>query len=103
MLNRVQQRTSSPPKFVQVQFSLPCADHPEWLDRKPSMQTFRLKRQKNADDLLNQFSGCPPASGAKCIHLPMWKPVPGMEDEKLPFGQRVPAYRSLDLPLIPVV
>jgi hypothetical protein len=35
MLIRVQDRTTAlPPRFVQVQFSLPCAEHPEWLDRK---------------------------------------------------------------------
>src|SRR5262249_3416865 len=53
MLIRVQDQTTAlPPRFVQVQFSLPCAEHPEWLGRKASMQKFRLKRQKDADSVL---------------------------------------------------
>jgi len=35
--------------------------------------------------------------------IPIWKYLPGEEGEKLPFGQVVPCYRSVDLPLVPVV
>jgi hypothetical protein len=102
MLIRVQDRTSGlPPKFVQVQFSLPCAEHPEWLDRRTSVQKFSLRRQQDADSVLQEFEDCEPTD--KCAPLPMWRPVPGSEDEKLPFGQRVPSYSSIDLPLAPVV
>src|SRR5256885_5598361 len=104
MLIRVQDRTTLPPRFVQVQFSLPCAEHPEWLDRKPSVQKFRLKRQQDADSALKEFYDCPPDSADKCLHLGrMWSAMPGTEDEKVPFGQRVPSYRSIDLPLAPAV
>ena len=103
MLIRVQQRTGAPPRFIEVKFSLPCAKYPEWLDRKASVQTFRLKRLQDADSLVKEFYDCSPDSGEKCLHLRVWKPTPGTEDEKLPFGQWVPTYRSLDLPLTPVV
>jgi len=105
MLIRVQDRTEAlPPRFVQVQFSLPSAEHPEWLGRKTSVQKFRLKRQQDADSVLKEFYDCPPDSADKCLHLGrLWSPMPGTEDEKLPFGQRVPSYRSIDLPLAPVV
>lgn len=104
MLIRVQDRTTAlPPRFVQVQFSLPCAEHPGWLGRKPSVQKFRLKRQQDTDSVLKEFYDCAPDSDDKCPHLRMWKPLPGTEDEKLPFGQRVPSYRSIDLPLAPAV
>lgn len=105
MLIRVQDGTNALlRKFVQVQFSLPCAEHPEWLGRKPSVQKFRLKRQQDADSVLKEFYDCPPGSAGNCLHLGrMWSPMPGTEDEKLPFGQRVSNYRSIDLPLAPVV
>ncbi|HEV3513568.1 MAG TPA: hypothetical protein VGS05_17795 [Candidatus Sulfotelmatobacter sp.] len=105
MLIRVQDRTTAlPPRFVQVQFSLPCAEHPQWLFRKQSVQKFRLKRQQDANSVLKEFYDCPPDSVGKCLYLGrMWSAVPGAEDEKLPFGQRVPSYRSIDLPLAPVV
>lgn len=105
MLIRVQDRTAAiPPRFVQVRFSLPCAEHPEWLGRKTSVQKFRLKREQDADSVLKEFYDCPPVSADKCVHLGrLWSPLPGNEDEKLPFGRRVPSYRSIDLPLAPVV
>jgi len=105
MLIRVQDRTTAlPPRFVQVEFSLPCTEHPEWLGRKPSVQKYRLKRQQDADSVLKEFYDCPPESAGNCLHLGrMWSPMPGTEDEKLPYGQRVPNYRSIDLPLAPVI
>lgn len=104
MLIRLQNRaTDDLPRFIEVQFSLPCAEHPLWLDRKPPAQEFRLKREQDADSVLKEFYDCAPNSADKCPHVPMWKPVPGMENEKLPFGQRLPSYVSIDLPLAPVV
>jgi hypothetical protein len=104
MLIRIQDRpTSLSPRFVQVQFSLPCAENPEWLGHKPPMQKFRLKRQQDADSILEEFYDCSPDLANKCPELRIWKSVPGAEDEKLPFGQRVPSYRSIDLPLAPVL
>jgi hypothetical protein len=103
MLIRVQDRKTATPRFVQVQFSLLCAEHPEWLDHEPSVQKFRLRRQQDADSVLKEFSDCPPDSANECPHLRMWRPVPGSEAEKLPFGHVVPSYRSADLPLAPVV
>ena len=104
MLIRVQDRaTDNPPRFVQVQFSLPCSEHPEWLDHKPPMQKFRLKRQRDADSILEEFYDCSPNLSNKCPELRIWKFVTGAEDEKLPFGQRVPSYRSIDLPFATVL
>jgi hypothetical protein len=67
------------------------------------VQEFCLKRQKDADSVLNEFYDCAPNSANECPHMRLWKRVPGMENEKLPFGQRVPSYRSIDLHLAPVV
>jgi hypothetical protein len=115
MLIRVQdRRTGLPSEFVQVQFSLPCAQKPDWLDRRPSVQKFRLTRQQDADSVLKEFSDCAPGSTdkcapefpdkcVKCLPLRIWKPVPGAEEEKFPFGHRVPSYRSVYPPLSPLV
>jgi hypothetical protein len=95
-------------QFVEVGFSLPCDKSPEWLTHKPSLKKFRLRRDQDADSVLKQFVDCATASpdghtAESCPHMPRWKSVPGAEHEKLPFGQRVPSYRSVDLPLAPVV
>ena len=109
MLIHVQDHaTDSPSQFVEVRFSLPCNKSPEWLTRKSSLQKFRLTRTQDTDSVLKEFIDCDvesPSSHtpAPCSHVPMWKRVPNAEHEKLPFGQRVPSYRSVDLPLVPVV
>jgi hypothetical protein len=108
MLIHVQDHaTDAPSQFVEVSFSLPCNKSPEWLTRKPSLQKFRLTRDRDADSVLKEFIDCTESSSGHtpdpCPPLPMWKRVPNAEHEKLPFGQWVPSYRSLDLPLVPVV
>jgi hypothetical protein len=108
MLIHLQDHTDVPSQFVEVRFSLPCNKTPEWLTRKSSLQKFRLTRDQDADSLLKEFMDCATESPSShtpepCPHVPMWRLVPGAEAEKLPFGQRVPSYRSVDLPLAPVV
>jgi hypothetical protein len=100
--------TDVPSQFVEVGFSLPCNKSPEWLTRKSPLQKFRLTRERDADSVLREFMDCGPESlggnaPKPCPHVPMWKRVPGAELEKLPFGLRVPSYRSVDLSLAPVV
>jgi len=95
-------------QFVEVQFSLPCNKSPEWLTRKSPLQKFRLTRDQDADSVLEEFIDCAAESPSghtpePCPRVLMWKRVPGAESEKLPFGHRVPSYRSVDLPLVPVV
>ena len=97
-----------PSEFVEVRFSLPCDKQPEWLNRKSPLRKFRLRRDQDADSVLKEFMDCgpePPSGGARepCLHVAMWKHVPGAEPATLPFGQRVPSYLSVDLPLAPVL
>jgi len=108
MLVHVQNAPQIPSQFVEVRFSLPCDKQPEWLNRQSSLQKFRLKRDQEADSVLKEFMDCGPESptgGAprSCLQVPMWKRVPGAEPAKLPFGQRVPSYLSVDLPLAPAL
>jgi hypothetical protein len=97
-----------PSRFIKVDFSLPCDGSPEWLTHKPSPQKFRLTRDQGADSVLKEFIDCGAESLSghapeTCSHLPIWKPLPGAELVRLPFGQRVPSYLSMDMPLAPVV
>jgi hypothetical protein len=109
MLIHVQDHaTDVPAQFIEVRFSLPCNKSPEWLTRKSSLRNFRLTHDQDADSVLKEFIDCATESPSghtsePCPHVPMWKRVPGAEHEKLPFGQRVPGYSSVDLPLTPVV
>jgi hypothetical protein len=109
MLIHVENRAPEiPSQFVEVRFSLSCDKQPEWLNRKSSLRKFRLRRDQDADSVLKEFMDCgpePPSGGARepWLHVPMWKRVPGAEPATLPFGQRVPSYLSVDLPLVPTV
>jgi hypothetical protein len=56
MLVHVQDDKSvSSPKFIQVRFSLPCNEKPEWLNHKSFIQKFRLKRDAGADSVLKNL------------------------------------------------
>lgn len=87
-------------EFIRVDFTLPCGKSLEWMSSKPSVQKFRLIRQKECDSAL---SGSVDKESQENPILPIWEYPPGAEHERLPFGQVLPCYRSLDLPLIPVV
>jgi hypothetical protein len=100
MLLRVQQPKDIRSHLVRVDFSLPCDKYPEWVSAKPSIQKFRLFRQKDCDAELVEFMEISPKQD---LAIPIWRYPPAAEHYLLPFGQVVPCYRSADLPLAPVV
>jgi hypothetical protein len=93
-------------EFIKVDLSLACEDSPKWLSARPAITNFRLIHEKESDVILREFLDSEdPTTGKKTNQnpsLPIWKRVPGTENEKLPFGQTVRGYRSLDLPLAPL-
>lgn len=108
MIIHVHDPRNIPSEFIQVPFSLPCGEAPEWLTAKSPLQKFRLIREKDSDSVRKEFMECssdsPSGHAAQpCAPVPIWKRVPDTERDRLPFGQRVPCYRSADLPLTPVV
>jgi hypothetical protein len=100
MVIRVQRPKDLGSEFIRVDFSLPCDKSPEWVSAKPSIQKFRLFRQKDCDAVL---VGSMDEEPKQKLAMPIWKYPPGTEHDVLPFGQVVPCYRSADLPLAPVV
>jgi hypothetical protein len=100
MLIRVEQPKNGHSKLIRVDFSLPCEKSPEWISTNPSIQKFHLFRRKNCDEVLSGSADQEPTLKST---MPMWKYTTGAEHEPLPFGHIVPCYRSLDLPLTPVV
>jgi hypothetical protein len=100
MIIRVQRPKNIRSEFIRVDFSLPCSKTPEWKSAKPSIHKFRLFRQKDCDAVLAEFIKFERKRGSFAI--PMWARPPGAHDT-LPFGQIVPCYHSVDLPLAPVL
>jgi len=92
-------------EFIRVEFSHPCDETPKWLGTRSPIQKFRLIREKERDEELKEFLDCEDLTShvTKRCPRPIWEHVPGAERESLPFGQRLPCYRSEDLPLAPVV
>jgi hypothetical protein len=87
-------------EFIRVRFSLPCDEAPNWpRDRASSVQEFRLMRDRNFDAILREFMDCNNEQPPTNCEVPMWRRVPGSEDEKLPFGERLPSYRSKGVPV----
>jgi hypothetical protein len=100
MVIRVQRIKDLPSDFIRVDFSLPCGKSPEWVSAKPSIQRFHLIRHKDCDAVLE---GSLDEATKRSPAMPIWKYPPGTEHATLPFGQVLPCYRSVDLPLAPVV
>jgi hypothetical protein len=90
MVIRVSHPKDPRSEYIRVDFSLPCDKSPEWLSTKLPIQKFHLFRQKDCDAPLEET-------------IPAWKNPPGVEQITLPFGQVIPCYRSIELPLTPVV
>ena len=99
-LIRVEEPKNLNSRLIRVDFSLPCDKSPEWISTNSSVKRFRLVRDKNADIVL---SGCLQEECKESLSLPIWKRPTGGTHDPLPFGQTIPSYRSIDLPLAPVV
>jgi hypothetical protein len=85
---------------IRVDFSLLCGKDAEWISSSPMVKSFRLVRDKDADVVL---SGCLQEECQQNQTLPIWKRPPAVDPHTLPFGQKLPSYRSVDLPMAPVV
>jgi hypothetical protein len=92
--------TKGTSKFIRVDFSIPCDDRlPNWVTRNSSVQTFQLTREPHElDAILNKFMDCKNEVPPTNCDVQMWKRVSATGDEDLPFGQRLPAYGSVDFP-----
>lgn len=96
---RVQGSKDSPSKFIRVDFSLPCEKSPAWVSGKPKVQSFRLYRNKECDEVLKESREI---EQKREIVLPMWQYPEGATHERLPFGEVLPCYYSVDVPLASV-
>jgi hypothetical protein len=100
VLIHVEQPKNLNAQLIRVDFSLPCDKSPEWISTNPLVKSFRLIRDKNADVVL---SGCLQDECKQNQSLPIWKRPATGNHEALPFGQMLPSYHSVDLPMTPVV
>ena len=108
MLIKVSHSTRNTSGYVRVNFTLPCSEEPKWLTRESGPQRFRLIRDKRYDLVLEEFVPCPDKgessdTSTNCPVIRMWSLKPGASRQEIPFGQRVPAYQSADLPQVPDV
>lgn len=104
MLIRTRDSGGTRLKFIRVNFTLPCGKSPGWISVKQSVESFRLIRQHDCDEVLaGSVDPADAAQNASMPAMPIWKRTVGAEDEKLPFGLVLPCYRSVDLPLVPTV
>jgi len=87
-------------QLIRVDFSLPCGKYPDKIASNSAPMKFRLVRDKNLDYVL---SGQMEGERQQNQSLPIWKRPEGANHDALPFGQMIPGYRSVDLPLEPVL
>jgi hypothetical protein len=107
MIIRVGPHRNASAEFIEVYFSLPCDKSPEWLLTKQSIRKFRLVREKECESELREFSLVQDQSSGDKPRpdpdMPVWHYPPGAPEVKLPYGQVLRCYRSLDLSLLPVL
>jgi len=93
---RVQEPKNTHSKFVRVDFGLPCEKSPVWISAKPPVERFRLNRHKECDAVLKESMEM---EQKREVVIPMWQYPSGATHERLPFGEVVPCYEPVDLPL----
>jgi hypothetical protein len=91
------------PNFVEMHFSQPCGHDPEWLHAKSEFKSYRLIRGDPGEIVVEEFMKGLDEEGRRTGERPAWTLLPGAEEVKLPFGEKIPSYRSADLPYAPVV
>lgn len=100
LIVRTQPRTGEKPRFIQVAYSYygPAKPNeggfPDTLVEKARQWQFTLARDTECDHPVQEFTQLQDAQIGKDTdtRLPIWRLLPGAENEKLPFGERLPCY-----------
>ncbi len=108
MVIRAEPHNEEPARFVEVDFSYPCAKSPQSVIENSSIQRFHLIRRKELDSTLEGSVDLVEQQSAKDKPVPSsktakWTYLPANESFKLPFGEVLPRYYSVELPFVPVV
>lgn len=121
MLIKLQPRHANQPEWVIVPFSHPCSSNIDPFNVYSQMRRFRLVRSPDCDEKPLRYSPSiksneigakwasptwvsPASDGPQEIPIVAnWILPAGGAPQELPYGQSVPCYRSLDLPLVPAV
>jgi hypothetical protein len=96
LLIKLDPRHSDEPEWAIVPFTHPCNSNIDPIPVYSKMQRFRLVRSPFCDETILRDS---PANE---LRLP-WTLLASGPAQELPYGQTVPCYHSLDLPLVPAV
>lgn len=96
MLIHVKDVKATRSRFIKIDFSLPCTQSIESVIGQPLRREFHLIRDQKNDQVLEEFItlGEEDTSTGEVRKVTIWKRLPGMEQEKLPFGQTVPSYQD---------
>lgn len=94
-------------QFIRVNFSLRCSQSFESVIGEPPRREFHLIRDPRNDQVLEEFITLREKDMStgriREVRRTVWKRLPGMEQEKLPFGQIVHSYQDPALPLLPIL
>lgn len=80
------------PRYIRVEVRFPDRNRfPKGLIKSKRQWQFKLIRVVDQDAKIDEFIQGQNVYGQE-VKQPIWKLVPGAENEKLPFGESVPAY-----------
>ena len=80
------------PDYILVNLSYRESRFPKELISMKRQWRLKLIRSLSSDESLDEFLIRVPDARSPETQYPIWKPIRGAEDEKLPFGDRLPAY-----------
>ena len=88
--------------FVQVAFNLRCNVEPEWATTQPSVRKFRVIRREDCvfEKHVETASAGLSQEGALGEH---WTIVEGMDEAKMPYGQKIACYEYRGAGATPVL
>jgi hypothetical protein len=100
LIVRTQPRGSEKARFIQVAYNYwdqqkpNEGGFPDALVQEAKQWRFALARDTDCDQPVQEFTALQDAQTGKDtdVRLPIWKLLPGAENEKLPFGETLPCY-----------
>ena len=92
LIVQIETPTEKERRYIRVDFGYSERHSPRMLVQNKRRWRFKLIRTSNLDEPVSEFIQYERTGHRQEKKLPIWRLVPGAEDEKLPFGETLPSY-----------
>jgi hypothetical protein len=92
LIVRIAKADEKVPRYIRVDFRYAESKPPRSLVQSKRRWRLKLFRTVGNDEVIEEFIHYEKDALSPERNEPVWKLVPGAEDEKLPFGEKIPSY-----------